>query len=115
MFLIDAAARLNKKDPHSRAHVGALQSMRWGLDAILAQAGHEIDGDPEDVDAKGRTRALKVRHLIERWCTEILDRFGRVTGPQLLAFDEQVARQYAALTLYIRQCHAERDSATIPP
>jgi hypothetical protein len=32
----------------------------------------------------------------------------------LLAFDEQVARQYAALSLYIRQCHAERDLERIP-
>jgi hypothetical protein len=30
-------------------------------------------------------------------------------APQLLAHDEQVARQYATLALYIRQCHAEGD------
>ncbi len=60
-----------------------------------------------------RPRALKVRHLVERWCTEVLDRFGRATGPRLLCFDAQVARQYMALTVYIRQCHAERDLETI--
>jgi len=59
-------------------------------------------------------RALKVRHLIERACTEVLDRFGRATGPQLLAYDAHVARQHVALTLYIRQCHAERDLESIP-
>ena len=58
---------------------------------------------------EARVRALKVRHLIERACTEALDRFGRATGPQLLAHDARVARQHVALTLYIRQCHAERD------
>jgi alkylation response protein AidB-like acyl-CoA dehydrogenase len=114
MFLIDAAAKSNKQDAHSRAHLGAIQSIGWGLEAILAQAGQAIDADPNDAYAEARTRALKVRHLIERWCTEVLDRFGRATGPQLLAFDEQVARQYAALTVYIRQCHAERDLETIP-
>lgn len=114
LSLIDAAKKLNKKDPHSRAQVGALLSISWGLDALLAQAGGAIDADPADLSGEARTRALKVRHLIERWCTEVLDRFGRATGPQLLAFDDAVARQYAALSLYIRQCHAERDLETIP-
>jgi SAM-dependent methyltransferase len=57
--------------------------------------------------------ALKVRHLTEQACTDVLNRFGRATGPQLLAYDAQIARQHMALTLYIRQCHAERDLETI--
>jgi alkylation response protein AidB-like acyl-CoA dehydrogenase len=112
--LVEAATRLRRKDPHSRAQLGALQSIQWGLEAVLAQAGAAIDADPADRNNEARVRALKVRHLIERWCTEVADRFGRATGPQLLAFDETVARQYAALSLYIRQCHAERDLETIP-
>lgn len=114
MSLISAATVLGKKDPHSRAHVGGLQAIEWGMKAVLLQAGREIDADPDDIQGDARTRALKVRHLLERWCTEVLDRFGRATGPQLLAFDDHVARQYAALTLYVRQCHAERDLETIP-
>jgi hypothetical protein len=114
MALIDAATEMNKSDAHSRAHVGALQSIRWGLDAVLSQAGMAIDADPADISGDARVRALKVRHLIERWCTEVLDRFGRATGPQLLAFDERAADNYAALALYIRQCHAERDLEAIP-
>ena len=114
MSLIDAVAQLNRKDAHSRAHLGALEAIRWGLKAVLTQAADAIDADPADAGGEARTRALKVRHLIERWCTEVLDRIGRATGPQLLAFDDHVARQYAALTLYIRQCHAERDLETIP-
>jgi alkylation response protein AidB-like acyl-CoA dehydrogenase len=113
--LIEAATALGRKDPHSRAQVGALQSLGWGLSAMLEQSGREIDADPQDRAHEARVRALKVRHLIERACTEVLDRFGRATGPQLLAHDEQVARQFGALALYIRQCHAERDLETIPP
>jgi alkylation response protein AidB-like acyl-CoA dehydrogenase len=112
--LISAATALNRKDPHSRAQVGALQSLGWGLDAFLDRAGREIDADPLDAGGDARVRALKVRHLIERTCTEVLDRFGRATGPQLLAHDARVARQHAALSLYIRQCHAERDLENIP-
>lgn len=109
LALIDAAATLNRSDPHSRAQLGALLAIGWGLRALLAQAGAEIDADPGDELADAKSRALKTRHLIERWSVEVLDRFGRATGPQLLAFDGQVARQHAALALYIRQCHAERD------
>jgi len=115
LSLIEGATKLNKKDAHSRAHVGALQSIAWGFEAILAQSGREIDADPSDSGQQGRLRALKVRHLIERWCTEVLDRFGRATGPLLLAHDTETVRQYSALTLYIRQCHAERDLETITP
>lgn len=111
--LVDAAVAANRSDPHSRAHVGALQAASFGMSAVLEQAGREIDADPHDERGHARTRALKVRHLIERWCTEILDRFGRATGPQLLCFDAQIARQHMALTVYIRQCHAERDLETI--
>jgi alkylation response protein AidB-like acyl-CoA dehydrogenase len=110
--LIDAALELNRKDAHSRAHLGALQALQWGLNAVLNESGREIDSDPLNVET-ARLRALKVRHLIERWCTEVMDRFGRASGPQLLAFSDAVARQYGALTLYIRQCHGERDLEAI--
>jgi len=112
--LIDAAAVANRRDPHSRAHRGALEAIAWGLRAMLDQAGSEIDADPRDQSESARTRALKLRHLIERACAEVLDRFARATGPHLLAHDARVIRQHQALSLYIRQCHGERDLAAIP-
>jgi alkylation response protein AidB-like acyl-CoA dehydrogenase len=114
LSLIAAAGRFDRPDPHSRAHQGALAAAEWALTAILDQAGREIDADPGDGQNQARVRALKVRHLIERLCTEVLDRFGRATGPHLLVGDAQVARQFAALSVYLRQCHGERDLATIP-
>jgi alkylation response protein AidB-like acyl-CoA dehydrogenase len=113
--LVDAARELNRQDPHAKAQLGALEAADWGLRALLRQAGAEIDADPTDAGHEGRRRALMARHLIERLCTDVLDRFGRATGPQLLAFDAAVAQRYAELTLYIRQCHGERDLAAIPP
>lgn len=112
--LADAARQLNRPDPHARAQLGALQATAWGLRALLRQAGEEIDSDPMDQHHQAQQRALMARHLIERLCTDSLDRFGRATGPQLLAFDAPTAQRYAELTLYIRQCHAERDLASIP-
>jgi len=114
LSLVDAATQLQRRDAHSRAHLGAMQAAAWALGALLDKAGHEIDSDPLDERGEARVRALKVRHLVERFCAEVLDRFGRATGPQLLAYDRQIARQHMALTLYIRQCHAERDLETIP-
>lgn len=112
--LVQAAVALNRRDPHSRAHVGAMLAARWGMEAALTQAGREIDADPVGSLLSARRRGLMCRHLIERWCTEILDRFGRATGPQLLVYDRQIARQHAALSVYLRQCHAERDLEAIP-
>jgi alkylation response protein AidB-like acyl-CoA dehydrogenase len=112
--LVDAARSLKRRDPHARAQLGALEAVDWGLRAVLAQAAREIDADPHDEGHDAQRRALMVRHLIERMCTDVLDRFGRATGPQLLAFDAQIAQRHSELALYIRQCHAERDLAAIP-
>ena len=72
-------------------------------------AGREVDADPGDQRREARQRALILRQLGQRTCVEVLDQFGRATGPQLLALDAQVARQAAALALDIRRCHGERD------
>jgi alkylation response protein AidB-like acyl-CoA dehydrogenase len=112
--LVDAARRVSREEPHSRAHMGALEANEWALKAILTEAGRQIDADPGDSAGVRHKRALMARHLIERTCTDVLDHFGRATGPSLLAFDATVAQRYAELTLYIRQCHAERDLAEIP-
>jgi hypothetical protein len=77
--------------------------------AVLDRAGREIDADPMDAADNARSRALSARHLIERACMDVLDRFGRATGAALLAYDAQIAQRYSELALYIRQCHAERD------
>jgi hypothetical protein len=114
MSLIDAARDFKPKQQHARAHLGAMEAVAWQLGAVLDQCGREIDEDPEDISRRARVRALMVRHLVERACTEVLERFGRATGEHLLAHDETVAKQYAALTLCIRQCQTDRDLETIP-
>jgi hypothetical protein len=95
-------------DPHGRAHLGAMVSARWSNDVALAAAGAEIDHDVRNAHA-ARQRALIVRHLIDEHCRGIQDRFGRALGPRPLVNDVAVAERYEALTIYRRQCHAERD------
>jgi alkylation response protein AidB-like acyl-CoA dehydrogenase len=117
--LIDAAVRLQRRDAHARAHLGALEAAGWAMRSLLDQAGEQMDAAPDD-RPEAQRRALIVRHLIERLCSEVMDRFGRLSGPQLLAFDAAIALRHAELTLYLRQCHAERDleaivEASAPP
>jgi len=114
MSLIDAAREFKPKQHYARAHLGAMEAIAWQLGAILDQCGREIDEDPEDVSGRARMRALMVRHLIERACTEVLERFGRATRDHLLVHDALVAKQYSALTLCLRQCQTEHDLETIP-
>jgi hypothetical protein len=54
-------------------------------------------------------RALSVRHLVERWCHDIVDHADRGLGPRPLVRDPSHARRVAELGLYVRQDHAERD------
>ena len=94
--------------------LGRLADGHIDVAAIFAEAGQALPpGLLYGVGNQARRRALKVRHLIERLCAEMLDRFGRATGPQLLAFNGLVAQRHAELALYIRQCHGERNLESI--
>jgi len=114
MSLIDAARDLRPTERQARSQLGAMEAIAWELGAILDQCGREIDEDPGDISGRARVRALMVRHLVERACTEILERFGRATGDHFLAHDALIAKQFAGLNLCIRQSRTDRDLETIP-
>ncbi len=106
--IVDAAVRLVDADPHRSAHVGALVASQWALTALLDQAGDEIDRSPSDrTDAELRARSL--RHVVERTCADVADRFSRAFGPRPFVSDPLVAQRFADLHLYVRQHHAERE------
>jgi hypothetical protein len=106
--LLDFALDSQREDPHTLAHLGAMQASIWGMYSLLRQAGDEIDGAPCDGKA-GQMRALQLRHLIEQMGTETLQRFSRAYGPYPLSMNENIARRYQEAALYMRQSHAERD------
>jgi alkylation response protein AidB-like acyl-CoA dehydrogenase len=110
--LVDFASRQTRGDPHTMAHLAAMQSSVWALQAFLDTAGRETDQDPNE-RASAQIRALTVRHLVEQACSEILVRFARAYGPYPLAMNEEVARRRQELDLYLRQSHAERDLETL--
>jgi hypothetical protein len=80
----------------------------WSMEAALRVAGDEIDAAWDAIDG-AQIRALRVRHLVEQGCTNVIRRLARAYGPHPLAMDEAIARRYQELDLYVRQCHAERD------
>jgi alkylation response protein AidB-like acyl-CoA dehydrogenase len=106
--LLDFALASKRDDPHTLAHLGAMQASVWGMYSLLKQAGAEVDGAPWDAKA-AQIRALQLRHLIEQMGTEILQRFSRAYGPYPLSMDEETSRRYQEAGLYMRQSHAERD------
>jgi hypothetical protein len=114
MSLIDAARELRPASRTAREQLGALEAIAWQLGAILDQCGREMDEHPADSSSRARRRALMVRHLVERSCTEVMERFGRATGDHFLAHDAFVANQFAGLNLCIRQARIDREVETIP-
>ena len=106
--LVDRAEDLTDDDPHRRADLGAMRALTWGMRALLDRAGVEIDDGSDDV-VQAHTRALAPRHLVERSCTEVLDRFGQALGPRPFASDPDVAQRQADVHLYLRQQHGARD------
>ncbi|MEX2476020.1 hypothetical protein [Marinobacter sp.] len=109
MGLVDSVRKRSLQNGHARAHLGAMVSSVCSMNALLKWAAAQIDADPDNTSGNLFPTALLARHHIERACTDILDRFGRTLGPRPFAFETGNARRIAELTLYIRQCHAERD------
>ena len=106
--LVDTATLLVDDDPHRRAQHGALVAHRWSLEALLRSAGTEIDDAPADA-AAGEHRARALRQIVERSCTDVLDRFGRAFGPRPYTSDVDVSHRAHDLHLYLRQHHGERE------
>ena len=106
--MVGYALQQSREEPHTLAHLGAMQAPVWAFGAYLAWAGDEIDAEPYDA-CDARIRALAIRHFVEQGCTDILRRLPRAYGSRPLAMDESVSRRYQELDLYLRQSHGERD------
>ncbi|MFJ1584666.1 acyl-CoA dehydrogenase [Streptomyces sp. NPDC088197] len=100
-------------DPHTDAHMGAVDMLLHAAAAVLKQAAAEIDGDPSDTGGTARMRSLRTRAFVESVCADVLTHVGRATGAGPLCHDERHARNTADLTVYIRQHHAERNLAEL--
>ncbi|WP_420452167.1 hypothetical protein [Ilumatobacter sp.] len=110
--LADTASRLVDDDPHRRAQHGALVAARWSLLALLVGAGSQMD-DAHDDAAEAEFVARSLRQVVERTCTDVLDRFGRAFGPRPFTSDVDTAQRAHDLHLYLRQHHGERELGSL--
>lgn len=96
--------------PHAAANVGRTAAECWGMGALLARAGHDIDVAPASVD---RPYALMVRQLVAAACERVVAASRRATGPGPYVFDPDHARRVDDLILYVEQQHHEIDLADV--
>ncbi|MCO8274876.1 acyl-CoA/acyl-ACP dehydrogenase [Actinoplanes sp. TRM 88003] len=104
--IADALHAAPKADPHTLAHLGAVDVALGAARAVLMEAAAIIDADPQAIQHR---LALRVRATVEAAATEVIDRVGRALGAGPLCRDERHAHRVADLTVYLRQSHAEAD------
>ncbi|MFL6586686.1 MAG: acyl-CoA dehydrogenase [Luteimonas sp.] len=98
------------RNPHALAHLGAIDMTLSAAASLLRDTAALIDSAPRQAHATDVTR---VRSVMERAATEVIDRVGRALGPGPLCEDGAHARRCADLTTFLRQSHAERDWAEL--
>lgn len=99
-----------RRDPHACAHLGAIDVVLAAAAAHLREVATLIDARPAE---SHRVPVMQVRALLERTCTEVIDRTGRALGPAPLCQNRAHALRCADLAVFIRQSHAERDWAEL--
>jgi len=100
-------------DPHTLAHLGAVDGAIAAADALMMLTAARIDADPFDRSGTSELLARRVRAVVETAVDEAITRTGRALGPGPLCQDGPHARRVADLTMYVRQSHAERDLAVL--
>ncbi len=100
-------------DPHTLAHLGAVDAALTAAEATLVSAACQVDADPSNRDDRAELIARRTRAVVETAVDEVITRTGRALGPAPLAQDARHASRVADLMMYVRQSHAERDLAQL--
>ena len=98
------------RDPHAAALLGRVDMALGAAAALLRELAARIDTAPS---LPHQREVVRVRSLVERACHEVLDAAGRAMGPGPLCGDRQHAQRCADLSVFVRQCHADRDWAAL--
>lgn len=103
------ASAAAKPNPFLLEHLGAIDELLGDARRALAEAAELVDtGNPDP-----RLLAKRTRGTVARVCEEVMARSGHALGPAPLALDARHAKRVADLQLYVRQHHAERDTASL--
>lgn len=107
-----ASAADREPDQIALMLLGRADTRLQGARAVLEFAAGEVDaGRAEGVD--GAVLAHRVRSVVADAAEDILALTDHGLGPGPLALEEDHARRTADLRIYLRQHHAERDSAAL--
>lgn len=104
-MMLRRSARLDR-DPHAKAHLGAIDANLFSARCVLEEAARDIDAAPT---ADVRALALRVRAVVEAAAGNTLERVGRALGATPLCRDAAHAQRCADLVIFLRQSHAESD------
>jgi alkylation response protein AidB-like acyl-CoA dehydrogenase len=104
-----ARAADESADPHTLAHLGAVDAALAAGAAVLSSAAAAVDEDPLNRKGMAEVIARRARAVIETAVEETIARTARALGPAPLCQDAQHAKRVADLSVYVRQSHAERD------
>ncbi|WP_099039845.1 acyl-CoA dehydrogenase [Mycobacterium neglectum] len=96
-------------DPHTLAHLGAVDAALAAGEAMLSSGAAVVDEDPLNRKGMAELVARQTRAVIETAVQESITRTGRALGPGPLCQDAAHAKRVADLSVYVRQSHAERD------
>jgi hypothetical protein len=107
-----SAARSREPDQIALLHLGQVDRLVEHCRLVLADAAQRIDAGRAEGEA-GVLLAERVRGSVAVAAESVLGSVGPALGPAPLALDEDHARRVADLQLYLRQHHAERDSARL--
>lgn len=99
-------------DQIANMHLGAADADLYAARSALREAAAAVDDAGTDA-AEGQLLALRVRSVVRDVAERVLLRTAHATGPAPLALEAEHAQRVSDLELYIRQEHAERDSAAL--
>lgn len=98
------------RSPFALSALGKVDLALTATAAVLRDVAHAIDADPA---RDARALALRARLAAEQAATAVLHEVGRTLGAAPFCRDRRFARAAADLPVFIRQSHAERDSAAL--
>ncbi len=112
------AATSREPDQIGLMHLGRIDESLWAGRVALREAAAAVDEPGNDRDgpsrrAAARLLAARTRSVVARSAENVIRSAGHALGPAPLALDAAHAGRVADLELYLRQHHAERDSASL--
>jgi hypothetical protein len=93
-------------------HLGVLDTALHTARLALANAASRIDSGDAPGDSSWRL-CLQVRQVVADSVESVLRTADHALGPAPLALEEEHARRVSDLRMYVRQHHAERDTAAL--